>query len=130
VVLAALRTRRGRRALLRSTVARPDLLSADEAIRWVSAWLDGASYEEANLMMRTLTFDRVDEVEVPVTVAWGSADRLVRPPRRERMPAQTRYLVADGWGHTPTRDDPEGVARLLIEASAEEAAEPEAIRAP
>jgi len=35
-VLAALRTRRGRRALLRSTVARPEALSADEAVRWVS----------------------------------------------------------------------------------------------
>ena len=130
VVLAALRTRRGRRAILRSTAARPELLSADEAVRWVSAWLDAPSYEEANLMMRTLTFDRADEVEVPVTIAWGGADRLVRPPRPERMPPQARYLVAEGWGHTPTRDDPEGVARLLIEASAEEPAEPEAIRAP
>ncbi len=66
---------------------------------------------------------------MPVTIAWGSADRLVAPPRLERMPAGARYLVAEGWGHTPTRDDPEGVARLLIEASADERAEPVAIRA-
>ena len=129
LVLAALRTRRGRRALLRTTVARPEALSPDEAVRWVAAWLDAPAYEEANLMMRSHTFDRADEVDVPVTVAWGSADRLVRAPRRERMPAHARYLVAQGWGHTPTRDDPEGVARLLIEASAEERAEPAAIRA-
>jgi pimeloyl-ACP methyl ester carboxylesterase len=119
LVLAALRTRRGRRALMRTTVARPDALSGAEAVRWVSAWLDAPAYEDANLMMRTLTFDRADEVDVPVTIAWGSADRLVRPPRPERMPVQTRYLVAEGWGHTPTRDDPEGVARLLLEASSE-----------
>ena len=118
-VLAALRTRRGRRALMRTTVARPELLSGSEAVRWVSAWLDAPAYEDANLMMRTLTFDRADEVEVPVTIAWGSADRLVRPPSPERMPKHARYLVAEGWGHTPTRDDPEGVARLLLETSSE-----------
>ena len=114
---------------MRTTVAQPEALSGDEAVRWVSAWLDAPSYEEANLMMRTLTFDRAAEVDVPVTIAWGGADRLVAPPRPERMPAGARYLVAEGWGHTPTRDDPEGVARFLIEASADERAEPVAIRA-
>jgi pimeloyl-ACP methyl ester carboxylesterase len=118
LVLAAVRTRRGRRALMRTTVARPDALSRDEAVRWVAAWLDAPGYDDANVMMRTLTFDRAEEVDVPVTIAWGSADRLVRPPRAERMPKHARYLVAEGWGHTPTRDDPEGVARLLLEASA------------
>ena len=121
LVLAALRTRRGRRALMGSIVARPEKLSADEAVRWVSAWLDAPSYDDANLMMRELTFDRADEVRVPVTAAWGTADRLVRPPRPERMPSQTRYFEVPGWGHTPTRDDPEGVVRLLLEASAEPA---------
>ena len=118
LVLAAVRTRRGRRALMGSTVARPELLSGDEAVRWVSGWLDAVSYEDANRMMRALTFDRAAEIDVPVTVAWGTADRLVGRPRAERMPPQTRYLEVPGWGHTPTRDDPEGVARLLLEASA------------
>ena len=48
-------------------------------MKWVAAWLDAPSYEEANLMMRTHTFDRAGEVHVPVTIAWGSADRLVNP---------------------------------------------------
>jgi pimeloyl-ACP methyl ester carboxylesterase len=117
LVLAALRTPQGRRRLLGSTVARPELMSAREAIRWVSAWLDAPAYDDANRHMRELTFDRAAEIRVPVTIAWGAEDRLVRPPRRERMPAHTRYLEVPGWGHTPTRDDPEGVARLILEAS-------------
>lgn len=129
MLLAALRTRRGRIALLRSTVARPDLLSAEEAERWVSAWLDAPSYDDANEMMRETPFERAAEIDVPVTIAWGQEDRLVGPPRRERMPAQTRYLAVPGWGHTPTRDDPEGVARLLLEASSVRD-EREAVRAP
>jgi pimeloyl-ACP methyl ester carboxylesterase len=118
LVKAALRTRRGRAALMRTTVARPDLLSAREAIAWTMAWLDAPAYDDANEMMRTLVFERAHEVRVPVTVAWGEQDRLVAPPRPERIPRGARYLAVPGWGHTPTRDDPEGVARLLLEASA------------
>lgn len=119
LVLAALRTPRGRRVFLGSTVARPELISAREAIRWVSAWLDAPAYDDANRLMRELTFDRAAEISVPVTIAWGAEDRLVRPPRRERIPAHARYVEVQGWGHTPTWDDPEGVARLLLEASDE-----------
>lgn len=117
LVRAALRTRRGRNALMRTTVARPELLSAREAIDWTMAWLDAPAYDDANERMRALVFDRAAEVHVPVTVAWGTEDRLVAPPRPERMPRQWRYLEVAGWGHTPTRDDPEGVARLLVGAS-------------
>jgi pimeloyl-ACP methyl ester carboxylesterase len=118
LINAAMRTERGRRALMRTTVARPDLLSSDEASRWLSAWLDAPSYDDANDMMRGMPFERGDEVLVPVTIAWGEEDRLVAPPRPERMPPGARYFSVPGWGHTPTRDDPEGVARVLLEASA------------
>ena len=114
---AALRTERGRRALMATTVARPELLTPDEAVRWLSAWLDAPSYEDANDMMRAAPFERADEVGVPVTIAWGEQDRLVAPPRPERMPPGAKYFTMPGWGHTPTRDDPEGVARVLLEAS-------------
>ncbi len=69
-------------------------------------------------MMRGEPFERSGEIDVPVTIVWGERDRLVGPPREERMPPGTRYSTAPGWGHTPTRDDPEGVARVLLEASA------------
>jgi pimeloyl-ACP methyl ester carboxylesterase len=113
-----LRTERGRRSLMRSTVARPELLSAEEATRWLAAWLDAPAYDDANDMMRGTPFERAVDVHVPVTIAWGEEDRLVAPPRAERMPADTRFFTVPGWGHTPTRDDPEGVARVLLEASA------------
>ena len=54
---------------------------------------------------------------MPTTIAWGSEDRLVRAPRRERMPPGSRYLVLEGCGHTPTWDDPDRVAQLLLHAS-------------
>ncbi len=126
LLFAALRTARGRRALMGTTVARPELLTAEEAIAWTGAWLDASSYDDANDWMRAAPFERADEVCVPVTIAWGAHDRLVAPPLPERMPTQAHYMKVPGWGHTPTRDDPEGVAKLLIEASSDRLA----VRAP
>jgi pimeloyl-ACP methyl ester carboxylesterase len=121
LIKAAIRTARGRRALMRTTVARPELLSADEAVRWLSGWLDAPAYDDANEMMRAQPFERAAQVDVPVTIVWGEEDRLVGPPRRERMPQGARYFTQPGWGHTPTRDDTKGVARLLLEASSDRA---------
>lgn len=118
LINAALRTERGRRALMATTVARPELLTPDEATRWLSAWLDAPAYDDANEMMRAAPFERAGEITVPVTIAWGERDRLVAPPRPERMPPGAKYSTVPGWGHTPTRDDPEGVARVLLDASA------------
>jgi pimeloyl-ACP methyl ester carboxylesterase len=123
LVLAAARTERGRRAMMATTVANPENLSGAQAARWINDWLSAPAYEEANERMRALVFERAAEVAVPVTIAWGESDRLVRAPRPERMPRQTRFLQVPGWGHTPTADDPAGVASLLLEASAEPAGE-------
>jgi len=95
-----LRTERGRRALMRTTVARPELLSADEAIRWLSAWLDAPAYDDANDMMRATPFERAREIDVPVTIAW--ARRIGWSPRRapsgcRPAPATSRSRV----GATP-----------------------------
>ena len=127
LIVNALRSERGRRALMGTTVARPELLSPEVAAEWLAAWLDAPAYDDANSMMRSTPFARADEVDVPVTIAWGERDRLVAPPRPERMPPQTRYLTVPGWGHTPTYDDPGGVASLLLEASA---VAPDLVRAP
>ena len=67
--------------------------------------------------MRSHVFEPPDGSTVPTTIAWGSKDRLVAPPRRERMPPGSRYRGPRGLGHTPTWDDPERVAELLLEAS-------------
>jgi pimeloyl-ACP methyl ester carboxylesterase len=117
LVSAMLRTGRGRELLLRSTIGHPERVPADAARRLVNGYLDSSAYLAANREMRSSAFEDPDQVEVPVTMAWGELDRLLRPPRPERMPPQTRYLVLEDCGHTPTWDDPELVARVLLEAS-------------
>jgi pimeloyl-ACP methyl ester carboxylesterase len=58
----------------------------------------------------------------PTTIAWGEHDRLLlyRPQSaraRAALPA-ARHVTLSGCGHVPTWDDPEQVARVLLEASA------------
>ncbi|HEY1855243.1 MAG TPA: alpha/beta fold hydrolase [Solirubrobacterales bacterium] len=82
----------------------------------VLGWIDAEGYEAANRAMRRHVFDPSGyPEEVPVTIAWGELDELVAPP--ERLPAGARYLAMPGVGHTPTWDDPELVARVLLEGS-------------
>jgi pimeloyl-ACP methyl ester carboxylesterase len=112
-----LASRRARRAFLRTTIARPERLTRAEAKGLVTDWLAAPAYEAANHEMRSHVFEHPELVTVPTTIACGSEDHLVAPPRRERMPPGSRYLVLEGLGHTPTWDDPPRVAELLLQAS-------------
>jgi pimeloyl-ACP methyl ester carboxylesterase len=57
---------------------------------------------------------------VPVTIAWGSKDRVLSPANaqiaRQRLP-QARFLSLPGCGHVPMTDDPSLVARVLLDGS-------------
>jgi pimeloyl-ACP methyl ester carboxylesterase len=110
-----------RARFLRTTVAHPELLTADEGRALIRAWLDAPGYDAANDEMRAAVFERPEMVRVPTTIAWGGLDRLVAPPRRERMPPQTVYLELAGVGHIPTWDDPDLIARLILDASSDQA---------
>jgi pimeloyl-ACP methyl ester carboxylesterase len=117
VVNALLRTRRGRELILRANLARPERLTREEALEMVGNYFDAPLYAAANEAMRMGAFERKDDVDVPVTIAWGELDRIVGRPSRSRRPPGTRYVEMPAWGHTPTWDDPEGVAELILESS-------------
>jgi pimeloyl-ACP methyl ester carboxylesterase len=109
-----LRSARGRRLLLRSSVGHPERVPPAAATRLVRSYVTSQGFEGANAAMRADVFSGVEEIRVPVTLAWAELDRLVKPPRE----------VARGWrtellrdcGHIPTWDDPEQVAQLLLRA--------------
>lgn len=118
LVRLALRNRRAREAMLSTFAAHPRRIPLDAGSELVLGWVDANGYDGANRAMRTHVFDPSGyPEEVPVTLAWGELDRLVAPPRPERRPAGARFVVLPGVGHTPTWDDPELVARTLLEGS-------------
>ena len=108
-----------RRAAFQSIAAHPERIPPDAAKELVLGWLDGEGYEAANRAMRNHVFDPSGYPEdVPVTIAWCERDRLLGPPKPHRRPPGARFLVLPEVGHTPTWDDPELVARTLLEGSA------------
>jgi pimeloyl-ACP methyl ester carboxylesterase len=107
-----------RRRALQTTMAYPERVPPREARLLVLEWIDSRGYEDANREMRSTVFDPAGfPADVPVTIAWGERDTLVRRPRQNRMPAGARSLVLPDCGHTPTWDNPELVAKVLLEGS-------------
>jgi len=103
-------------------VARPWRIPPDEAA--------GALRNLAHSPGFETTFEAIDdfrwtgpEPSCPVTVAWGDKDRVLiysrQAPRARRRLPSARHITLTGCGHVPTWDDPEQVARVLLEASAE-----------
>jgi pimeloyl-ACP methyl ester carboxylesterase len=107
-----------RRLAFQSIAAHPERIPPAAARQLVLGWLDGEGYDGANRAMRTHLFDPSGyPQDVPVTIAWGERDRLVGPPKPQHRPAGARFVVLPGVGHTPTWDDPELVARTLLEGA-------------
>jgi pimeloyl-ACP methyl ester carboxylesterase len=107
-----------REAMLRTFAAHPERIPFEQGRALVLGWIDASGYSGASRAMRTHLFDPGGYPEdVPVTIAWGELDRLVGPPKPERRPAGARFLTLPGVGHTPTWDDPELIARTLVEGS-------------
>jgi pimeloyl-ACP methyl ester carboxylesterase len=102
-------------------VAHPERLTPVDAADSTRA-LAGAPWFRETLP--ALVRDRFRDgasVTVPVTIAWGQKDRLLRPrqaPRAARAIPGARLEMLPGCGHVPTYDDPDLVARVLLEGSA------------
>ena len=109
------RSRRGRRLVLGGTVAHPERVPPGAALRLVRAYVSSPGFEGANTAMRSAVFSGMDGISAPVTLAWAEHDRLVREPRIAVSGARSVRLI--GCGHIPTWDDPEQVARVLLEGS-------------
>lgn len=62
----------------------------------------------------------LEGLAVPVHVAFGRRDWLLTAAaqRRDRLPAHAVWSRPAGWGHVPMWDDPEGVARFILDATA------------
>ena len=67
---------------------------------------------------------------VPATIGWGTRDGLLLPTqalRARRLLPGARHVWLRGCGHVPMSDDPDQVARLLLDGSAAPAARQNAV---
>ena len=115
LVPALTRSDAGRRLLLRSSVGHPERVPPAAAARLVRSYVTSPGFEAANAAMRAGMLSDTERIDVPVTLAWGELDRLIRRPRTK--PEHWRTVLLRSCGHIPTWDDPAQVSRALLTAS-------------
>jgi pimeloyl-ACP methyl ester carboxylesterase len=114
-----LTSRAVRTLLLGKIYGRPANLPAQDVVD-AARGMDAVRGFDDHLRETTRTrFRGGAAITVPVTVAFGERERLLprRARRRDELPAHTRWVTLRGCGHVPTWDDPQLVARTILEAS-------------
>ncbi|MGN5630559.1 alpha/beta fold hydrolase [Streptomyces sp. AC154] len=113
------RTPAGRAVLTSTIYARPGRRSPEAAVRETVALREAAGFHQTLAAGRDVMF--TDDVPgLPVTIAWGSGDRLLL--RRQGIRAKhtvpgARLVRLPGCGHVPMSDDPALVARVVLDTS-------------
>lgn len=109
-----------RRVGFGAVIRHPERMSVTEAAETARA-LGGASWFDETLHVLTRRqFNGGPQIEVPVTIAWGEHDWVLlrrQAARAHRAVPAARMVTLTGCGHVPTYDDPEQVARVLLEGS-------------
>lgn len=117
-----------RHRVVASNVHRPERVPLEDAISLVRGYAGGPAYPNANGHMRADAIGDLGDVDVPLTIAWAEFDRLVRnrPLHADALPDWVRQLTLPGCGHVPTWDEPELVARVILEGTERSAVGPAA----
>jgi pimeloyl-ACP methyl ester carboxylesterase len=118
-VPALARSTIGRSLLEGAFVSTPSNLTAEQAVADTLAFLQ-AREAVAAVFADGVSFTEAVPDSVPVTIAWGTRDRML-PPSQARVAmsrvSHARFVPLPGCGHVPMSDDPELVAKVLLDGS-------------
>ncbi|MDQ2883114.1 MAG: alpha/beta hydrolase [Actinomycetota bacterium] len=116
------RTAAGRTIMCGILFGRPDLLEPQVLLEDMQAMIDAVGFRPTLAAGDKIIF--AGQIpDVPVTIAWGSRDLLMRRPRGEsviRLIPHVRLLRLPGCGHVPMNDNPELVAHVMLTGSNDE----------
>lgn len=101
-------------------VAHPTRISPADAAATLRTLVLAPWFDETLAAMARDRFRDGRQIGVPVTIAWGEKDRLL-PARQARHAARlipgARIVILRDCGHVPMYDDPDQVARVLLDGS-------------
>ncbi|MFJ2607246.1 alpha/beta fold hydrolase [Streptomyces sp. NPDC091279] len=108
------------RALLTSTIyARPGRRSPEAVVAETLALVRATGFDETLRAGAAVRFTD-DLPGLPVTVAWGTRDKILvrrQGVRAKRIIPRARLIRLPGCGHVPMNDDPALVARVVLDGS-------------
>jgi pimeloyl-ACP methyl ester carboxylesterase len=117
-----LRTSSGRLLFMRGPIGDPRRVSSEAATRLALSFQEGAGVRDHVLAMRRIRgFRGGQSLEVPVTVVWGEKERIIPKSarRRDQLPAHTQEVELPRCGHLMQWDEPELVARTILEGASD-----------
>jgi pimeloyl-ACP methyl ester carboxylesterase len=100
--------------------SRPWRIPPEHIVEWTHNYAKATAFWQ---LLDALDGYRAPMPACPTTIAWGERDRLLiysrQAPRARRALPAARHVTLRGCGHVPTWDDPEQVARVILEASSQ-----------
>ncbi|MFI6466407.1 alpha/beta fold hydrolase [Streptomyces sp. NPDC050538] len=113
------RTTAGRTALTSTIYARPGRRSPEAVVAETLALINAPGFDDTLRAGTSVRF--TDDIPgIPVTVAWGTRDRLLlrrQGVRAKQLIPRSRLVRLPGCGHCPMNDDPALVARVILDGS-------------
>lgn len=103
------------------TFARPWQVPAQAALDDARAFASAPDFWRVFNQTRGRRFLGGQGIDVPVTIAFGTRDRLLVPSQnaaRDQLPEHFREVPLEGLGHAPMWDDPVTVVRVIRETIA------------
>ncbi|MFF8712960.1 alpha/beta fold hydrolase [Streptomyces sp. NPDC015184] len=111
------RSAAGRTTLTSTIYARPGRRSPDAVVAETVALREATGFHQTLAVGRDALF--TDDVPgLPVTVAWGSRDRILlrrQGVRAKHVIPDARLVRLPGCGHVPMNDDPALVSRVILD---------------
>ena len=118
-----------RRAALSLVVANPAHIPPDGLIEIADTFDNSRSTLRPLLRTaRRRSFRDGQSINVPVTIAYGTHERIVRPSSgqfRDQLPPHTRWIELPGCGHVPMSDDPDLITQTILDGITETASRPD-----
>jgi pimeloyl-ACP methyl ester carboxylesterase len=117
---ALLGTAVGRTLLQSQLVGRPWRMNAEDAVQATRNLALSPGFEPEVRDSLVADYQWTEPLDVPVTIAWGTRDRLLLPRQAARAQArrpEARHVSLPGCGHVPFSDDPPLLARVILDGS-------------
>jgi pimeloyl-ACP methyl ester carboxylesterase len=114
------RTRVARAVTMIPASGHPLQLPYEPVHRTVHDMANAPGFRETLRALERTRFTDGADITVPVTVGFGTRDRVLLPGvarRRDQLPDHTRWVSLPGCGHVPMLDDPPLVRDLLLHST-------------
>ena len=110
-----------RKLLMNLFIAHPERVPRAEAAASFRALAGAPWFDDTLPAIPAWAPDPAPDPTVPITIGWGDKDRLLFPRQGQRairaIPSAKLVPLLD-CGHVPTFDDPQQVARLMLQTTA------------